>query len=235
METAYMLGGGQALIKEYQINETFADSGIVVLAPAEGQAGVQISTTTSFANAVGVTIGTKTYVTAQQTDGTSAERLIKVVVSPDAVFRALMSGGATEGTALTRYPVTTASSNGLSVTTASVSDWTSPDFDDGTVWFEDGANVGQERTVLSGSSTVATLQVAFDQDTVVGDNLLRCPYSRLNDIAKTLQITTLLYQADASIAVATNGGAVKIIDMELNGVADSFVHFILDDHLLNRA
>ncbi len=229
MEYAYSLYGGVApVIKKYQANETLANAGIVVLAPGGGNAGVQISTTTSFANAVGVTLDTATYVTAQQTDGTSAERRVSVIVSPMSVYKALMSGGATEGTALTKYPVTTASATGLVVTTASISNWASPQWDEGVVWFSSGANVGQARKVTSVSGTAATVTVAFDKDTVVGDNALRAPYWYWDDTAKTLQTTTNLYQADASIAVGT-GGAVRIVDFELNGEADSYVHFILND------
>ena len=234
MEFAHFLDGrGSPFAMKFQVNETLSDAGIPVLAPGAGNAGVQISTTTSLANAVGVTLDTATYVTAQQTDGTSAEREVKVIISPQAVFRALMSGGATEGTALTRYPVTTASTDGLVVTTSSIANWASPQWDEGVVWFEDGANAGQKRKVTSVSGTAATVTVAFDQDTVVGDNALRAPWWFLDDGAKTLQLTTNLYQADAAIAVGT-GGAVKIIDMELNAIADSFVRFIFDDHALRE-
>jgi len=238
MEYAYMLGGGAPLAMKYQVNETLATAGIPVLAPGAGNAGVQISTTTSWANAVGVTLDTATYVTAQQTDGTSAEREVTVIISPQAVFRALMSGGATEGTALTQYPVTTASTTGLVVTTSSISNWASPQFDEGVVWFYDGANAGQKRKVASVSGSAATVTVAFDQDTVVGDNALRAPYWFLDDGAQNIQTTTLLTQADASIAVGT-GGAAKIIDMELRdkseeGDVNSFVLFIFDDHALRE-
>lgn len=233
MEYAQMLGGGHPLFMRYQVNETLANAGIPVLAPGAGNAGVQISTTTSFANAVGVTMDTATYVTAQQTDGTSAEREVGVVISPQAIFRALMSGGAAEGTALTQYPVTTASATGLVVTTASIANWASPQFDEGVVWFDDGANVGAKRKVTSVSGTAATVTVAFDQDTVVGDNALRAPYWFMDDTAKTLQPTSNLFQADATIAVGT-GGAAKIIQMELNSTTDSFVLFIFDDHALRE-
>ena len=233
MEYAYMLGGGAPLKMKFQVNETLSNAGIPVLAPGEGNAGVQISTTTSWANAVGVTLDTATYVTAQQTDGTSAEREVSVIISPQAVFRALMSGGATEGTALTKYPVTTVSTSGLVVTTSSISDWTNPDFDEGVIWFDDGPNIGQKRGVASGSSTAATVTVAFDRDTVVGDNALRAPWWFLSDVANNIQTTTNLFQADASIAVGT-GGAARVIDMELNSTADSFVLFIFDDHALRE-
>lgn len=238
MEYAYSLCGGAPLAMKFQANETLANAGIPVLAPAGGDAGVQISTTTSFANAVGVTLDTATYVTAQQTDGTSAERLVEVIISPDAVFRALMSGGATEGTALTLYPVTTASATGLVVTTSSISNWASPQWDEGVVWFYDGANAGAKRKVTSVSGSAATVTVAFDQDTVVGDNALRAPYWPLDNTAKTVQTTTNLYQADASIAVGT-GGAARIIDLELrdigqDGQTNSYVLFIFDDHALRE-
>ncbi len=233
MDYAYMLGGGAPLMMKYQVNETLADGGIPVLAPGAENAGVQISTTISWANAVGMTLDAATYVTAQQTDGTSAEREVTVIISPDAVFRALMSGGSTEGTALTRYPVTTASATGLVVTTSSIANWASPEFDEGCVWFDDGANVGAKRKVTSTSGTAATVTVAFDQDTVVGDNALRAPWWFLDDTGNNIQTTDLLYQADASIVVGT-GGAAKIIDMELNSVGDSSVLFIFDDHALRE-
>lgn len=236
MEYAYMLGGGAPLFMKYQINETLSNANIPVLAPGAGNAGVQISTTTSLANAVGVTMDTATYVTAQQTDGTSAEREVTVLISPQAVFRVLLSGGATENTALTLYDVTTASTSGLAVTTGD--DWTSPEFDEGVVWGYDGANAGQKRKITSTSSSAATVTVAFDQDTAVGDNFLRAPYWFLDDGGNNMQLTTNLYQADASIAVGT-GGAVRIIDMELNDISGegrttSKALFIFDDHALRE-
>lgn len=236
MEYAYMLGGGAPLVMKYQANETFSNAGIPVLAPGAGNAGVQISTTTSWANAVGVTLDTATYVTAQQTDGTSAEREVSVLISPQAVFRALMSGGATENTALTLYDVTTATTDGLDITTGD--DWTSPQFDEGVAWGYDGANAGQKRKITSTSSTAATVTVAFDNDHQVGDNFLRAPYWFLDATGNNIQTTTNLYQADASIAVGT-GGAARVIDMELNDIAGegrnkSYVLFIFDDHALRE-
>ena len=237
MEYAYSIGGANTPLKmKFQVNETLSNAGIVVLASGSGNAGVQISTTTSFANAVGVTLDTATYVTAQQTDGTSAERQVSVIVTPDAVFRAKMSGGATENTSLTLHDVTTASTNGLVITTGDTH--SSPTVDEGVIWGYDGANAGQKRKVTSVSSSAATVTVAFDNDTVVGDNFIDAPYWFLDDTSKAVQTTTNLYQADASIAVGT-GGAAKIIDLELRDASDdgknkSFVLFVLDDHALRE-
>ncbi len=235
MDYAYMLGGGAPLQMKYQINsDAFATAGVPALAPGAGNAGVLISSTTSWANAVGVTQDTATYVTAQQTDGTSAEREVSVIISPDAVFRALMSGGATEGTALTLFDVTTASTTGLDVVTGD----NFTDLDDGVIWGYDGANAGQKRCITIGDATDATVAVAFDQDTVVGDNFLAAPYWFLSDVAGQIQTTTLLTQADVSIAGGT-GGAGTVIDMELrdiggDGRTNSFVLFIFDDHALRE-
>ncbi len=234
MDYAYMLGGGAPLAMKYQVNETLANAGIPVLAPAAGNAGVQISTTTSWANAVGVTLDTATYVTAQQTDGTSAEREATVIISPQAVFRALMTGGAAEGTALTLFDVTTASTTGLDIVTGD----SFTDMDDGVIWGFDGANAGQKRCITVGDATDASVTVPFDNDTVVGDNFLAAPYWFLSDVAINIQTTTNLFQADASIAGGT-GGAASIIDMELRdiggeGRTNSYVLFIFDDHALRE-
>ncbi len=51
------------------------------------------------------------------------------------------------------------------------------------------------------------MTVAFDRDTVVGDNALRAPYWFLDDGGNNIQTTTNLYQADATIAVGTGGAA----------------------------
>jgi hypothetical protein len=231
MEFAYAISGASPHLKKYQIAATVSNAGVPLLIPAADGAGLAAATTTSMADLVGCNIDTATYVTAQQTDGTSAERTVSVIVNPDAVWKALMSGGATEGTALTLYDVTTASSTGLVVTTGD--SWTSPEFDEGVVWDYDGANVGQARKITSTSSTAATVTVAFNNDTVVGNNFMRAPYWPPQTL--TVQLTTNLYQADASIAVAT-GAQAKAIELILNdlsesGRTNSYVLFVSTDHV----
>ncbi len=249
MDYAYMLGGGAPLKMGFQVGEvgsgdaSFTTAGIPCLEPDVNNAGVALPTVTDLANVVGVTIDAVhetrsdvpgNYVTAQQTDGTSAEREVTVIISPGAVFRALMSGGVTEGTALTQYPVTSAASDGLTVTTSSIADWNSPVFDESVVWFDDGANIGVFRKVTSVSNTIATVKVAFDQGTVVGDNALRAPYWPLG-LGDTLGLTTNFFQADVAIAHALpTASPIKCIDLELNSTTDSFVLFIFDDHALGQ-
>jgi len=231
MEYAYSLTGNSVPIyRKYQIAAT-AIAGIPLLIPAAGGAGLATSTTTSAANMVGVTLDGATYVTAQQTDGTSAEREVTVIVNPDAVWEMKLSGGATENTALTLQEVTTASTTGLVITTAA--EWSSPTFDEGIVWGYDGANAGAFRKVTSVSSTAGTVTVAFDQDTAVGDNFLRAPYWPVQ--STNIQLTTLLTQADASIAVGT-GAEFKPVELRLRDASDqgqtnSYVLAVAGDHV----
>lgn len=231
MEIAYTIGGGQLYLKKYQVNATVSNRNVPLLIPGAGNAGVVLATTTGAADFVGVSMDTATYVTAQQTDGTSAEREITLAINPDAVYKCKLSGGATEDTALALHAVTTASTDGLAVTTGA--EWSSPTFDEGVVWGYDGANVGQARKITSVSSTAGTVTVAFDRDTVVGDNFLRAPYWPLQTIA--VQLTTNLTQADASIAVGTGAG-FKVVEMDLrdqtdSGRTNSFIYIVPTDHV----
>lgn len=230
MEAAYAISGSKHHIKKYQIGETVSQSGVPLLVPASSGAGVVRATTTGAADMIGCNIDTATYVTAQQTDGTSAERTVSIIVNPDMVYKALLSGGATEGTALTLYPVTTASTDGLAVTTNSA--WNSPTYDEGVVWGYDGANAGRARKLTSVSATAGTVTVAFDRDTVVGDNFLRAPFWPTG--TTTAQLTTNLYQVDASIAVGTGAQfeCIELIlnDLNENGRTNSYVFLVSRSH-----
>ena len=235
MEWAYALGPNTTPFKMlFQIQETMSTAGVPVLEPGAGQAGIALASTTGAANMVGVTLDAATYVTAQQTDGTSAERRVSVIINPDAVWELLMSGGAAEGTALELRDVTTATTDGLSVITGDA--WNSPTMDEGAVWGFDGVNAGQIRKITSVDGTTATVTVAFDNDHPVGDNFLFAPYWPLDSNA--IQLSTLLTEADASIAVGT-GAALRCIeirngDLSNEGRTKSHVLAISDDHVLRE-
>ena len=232
MEFAGSIDGSAPIIKKYQVNEDFDNEGVIALAPVGNAAGLVISSTTSFANAVGVCLDTATYITAQQTDGTSAERELTVIINPGALYKIHLSGAAVEGTAMVKYPITTEDLSGLTAVTSSL-DWSSPAFDESVVWFADGLNVGQKRKVTSVSTPTATFDVAFDQAVLVGHNLYRAPYWFLDTTAAFLAVTTNLYQANTLIAVGT-GGAALIIDMDLEATGTkSTVTFLLSDHVTN--
>lgn len=237
MEFAYDLSGTSTpIVKKYQVATSNTVIGRPYLVVAAAGSGIVLGTTTGVVDAIGVNVDAAgTYVTAQQTDNSDTERLTSIIVNPTAVYRMLMSGGATEGTALTLYDVTTASTDGLAVTTGD--DWTSPQWDEGTVWGYDGANAGKVRKVTSTSATAATVTVSFPNDTAVGDNFLRAPYSPTQ--TETLQLTTNCTQADASIAVGT-GGTWHIVEMingdiGAEGRTNSYVFAMLQDHAFSGA
>lgn len=229
MEARKILSG-KLRTEKMQVAATVSNRGIPMLIPAANGAGLAQATTTGAADMVGINLDTVTYVTAQQTDGTSAERIVEVITNPDLVMAALLSGGATEDTALTQYDITTATTDGLDVTTGD--DWSSPEFDEGAVWGYDGANAGQVRKITSTSTTAATPTVAFDNNHQVGDNFLRAPY--WPGQSTTVQLSTNLYQADASIAVGTGAAfrcyALEARDKANEGTTNSYILMLSDDH-----
>ena len=230
MQVAGHLCGGAPVNKRFRIAVTIANAGIPIIAVTD-TVGVRPATTGSFADTPGLGLDTGTYSAAQS--ATHAEGLVTVSVRPDLIVKALMSGAAAEGTALTLLNNTAASTDGLTITDADVG---TADMVSGTVWCISGANVGQSRAITTHTgSTSFAVTVAFLNDIAVGDEFLFCPYSNYGtgagaiDGVGNLQTSTLFTEANASIASGT-GAAATIVDLELNGRTDSAVLFILQDH-----
>lgn len=221
------LSGGAGVHRRYKIGASILNAGIVVI---DGTAGVIPCTTTDFADTPGLGLDTGTYSTTQG----DAEGLVTVSVRPDLIVKALLSGGATEGTALTLLSNTSLDTGGTIVTDADVG---AADMDSGTVWCTAGANVGQSRLITTHTgSTSFTVTVPFLNDIAVGDEFLFCPYGMQgsgaagSDGVGNVQTSTLFTQADASVASGT-GGVATVVDLELNGRTDSAVLFVLTDHI----
>lgn len=245
MQFDYDLYGSVPILKKFQFGVTLTNAGIPFTVPAAGTAGVVIGTTTGATDLVGMSVdkGTvattgaaqSTYSTTQGVGASSAERLVTLIVNPFAVWSAKLSGGATEDTALAEQVVTSASSGGTAVTTAA--EWSNPTYDEGVTWGYTGANAGRVRKVTSVSSTAGTVTIPFDVATAVGDIFLRAPYWPMQTV--TVQLTTNLYQADASIAVGT-GAPYRVVELRLrdstdSGKTNSFVLFASNSHALNLA
>ena len=233
MKVAGLLSGGAPVMLRYQIGETMATAGVPVEIAAANGAGIVLCETTSCADAAGVTVDTGTYSTTQGSGASSAEALVTVIVNSDAILEANLSGGATAGTALTLYDVTTANAGGVDVNTGD--DWSSPEFDEGYVWGYDGANAGQQRKITATTTLKATVTVPFDYGIAVGDNFLRAPLAPMQ--TATAQLTSNLAEVDASIAVATGGAfrTLKIIGNDLagEGRSTSKAWLYFGDHFLN--
>ena len=237
-----MSGGSTAIVKRYQVAATKATAGVPVLVPAAGGSGVVVATTTSTANSVGVTIdtsnanrrgqvvGSTTYVTAQQTDNADTERAVATIINPFAVYALLMSGGATEGTAMILHTAVSGGSDGLSFVSDVNTD--SPEMADGTFFCLTGANAGMARKLTSNSTTTQTFVVAWPRDIAAGDTFILAPYSDLFGVK--VQLTTLLTGADASIAVGT-GAALKPIEMKWDGRTNSYLEAVLADSVFTAA
>ena len=204
---------------------------------ATGEGGIGLATTQAAADMVGLNLTTATYTTSQGTGTDSAERLVDVIINPDAVMRFRMSGGSSEGTALPLQTVTVASAGGTAIETGAA--WNSPTVLDGVAWGHDGANVSQIRGVTTVSSTVGTVVVPFDNAIVVGDNFLRAGIFPLSvDGGVEMELTAAFYEYDAT-AASTGGAPFVCIDFDLrdgseDGRNQSFVEVIAGDHFFSR-
>ena len=235
MEYQYDLtGGSSAVIKKYQVAATNTTLGVPYLVPAGSGSGIVLASTTGAVKAVGVNVDTAgTYVTAQQTDSAETERLTSIILSPFAVYSMLMSGAATQGAAMVLHTAASGGSDGLTIVSDVNTD--SPEMDEGTLFCIAGTNVGVARKITSNATTTMTFTVAWPRDAVSGDLFILAPYNPLQGI--TLQLTTALDQADASIAVGT-GGAWKTVELKFNdasheGRTNSYVYAMLANHVLS--
>lgn len=248
----YDIYGSVPVIKKYQFGVTLTAVGIPFTIGASNVAGVVIGTTTGATDLVGMSIdqgsvsnlvtgqqiaaGTQsTYSTTQGSGSSSAERLVSLIINPFAIWSWKMSGGATANTALSSQTVTTASSGGTAVTTGAT--WTGTEFDEGVTWGYTGPNAGRARKITSTSATAGTVTIPFDYATVVGDVFLRAPYWPTQTV--TIQLTSDLTQADASIAVGT-GAPFRVVELRLrdstdSGTTNSFVLGASNSHFLNLA
>jgi len=225
MQYAGCLCGAAPVIKRYKASATGMVAGAIVCAQANGSSGQMIVTAaTATANQLGSLLDTGvgpnapiTYSTTQGAD----EAVYGVIVNPDQMLRALMVTGAT-GTALTADTIVTATASGL--TTIGGTSVASPDMDQGIVWYLSGANVGRSRTIGSTSSVTATVIVPFAAN-AIGDTFV---YAGLNIGLQGMTLTTSVQNVRSDIAVSTGVNATTI-DLELNGISDSYVTATLGD------
>lgn len=231
MQHAYNFSGGSNVVKKYKVAASHA-VGIILIRTAADAGGLSTSTTTSTANAVGLTLdqgmaaaagGTVAYSTTQG----NQEAIYGVIINPDAVLRAQMVNGAT-GTTATVRTVTSASTPGTTITTGD--DWSSPTQDEGTVWCVSGANVGQSRKITSVGTTASTVTVPFLYTIAVGDTFLYHPLFP-GEVAITLDTPLTHARHD----LTKTGAALTLVDNDLSGTGDSFMHLLSQDHAFSGA
>ena len=233
MNVGYVLSGAAPVMKRLKIGASAA-LGIPVLDTDTATAGVKNATTTSLADAVGVTVDASTYTTTQSTS--MIEGVATVVINPDAVLRAQMVSAATGNTQLNITTNITASAAGTVITiTTGDPDPSSPTMLDGTVIGVSGNNVGITRGITSVTSTTATVTVPFPYTIAVGDVFVLVPWNAPgpNGAAMTVDLTTDLTAVRAD-QDATGGALVAIVDVDFdrhNVRRNSYLNFLLKDHV----
>lgn len=227
-------------VMDFKLSTTVIVDQAVIASTTGGDGGeIEDATTTSLADFVGSVlsasdrnphgggVGSLTYSTAVASG--TPEGLVRVYINPDIVYEALMSGGATNNTALDTLTESAGDSNRVTVTHPA---GPNNSMDDGTVWGLTGANAGQSRKITTYTAdTSLVVTVPFVNTIAANDTFAVAPYLPL--VTTTLQLSTTLDQADASIAVGTGGNA-RVVELVLNGTTDSFVRFIGRDMAFNE-
>ena len=234
-------GEGSALKRRFPIAATVISGQAVIWSTASGDGVITDATTTSLADAMGVTLEGATFSTTQS-DMTGIDREMgrqaEVVYNPLAVFAANIAGSATSGAAL----ATTAPANILVNETADTTGLIVTDDVVGTVSFAGGilvgltgANAGQRRTLIThNNNTDVRSVVPFSSTIAVGDYFLRVPFRSGLDF---IQLTTLLDEANGIIVDGTGGAACTVevrVDTSQSSIAPAAkVFFSMRDHVFN--
>jgi len=228
MKFEYLLGGGTPTLKKYKMAAGHA-AGIVVLVAAAGATGLSTSTTTSWADAVGLTMDPIVNVgqpVSYSVVQNQPEYLQTVVVNPDAVIKALLVGSAANAALETRT-VGTASANGLTVVgTTGDTDPSSPDMDEGTVWYSSGANGGASRKITSTTTTLTVTVIMPFAANRVGDK-----YHTIDYTVGTPDVTLSTDLQNVRGDIAATGAEARVIDLQLNGATNSYLELLISDHL----
>lgn len=234
-----ILSGSAGVKKRYQVNETMADIGAVVLVSPSAGAGLALASTAGAADVVGLNLTTATYGTVQGSGTSSAESLTDIIINPDAVMRFKLSGGTTEGTAVETQTVTVASSGGTAIETGAAWDGGNTVLN-GVAWGFSGGNVGQFRKLTTVSSTVGTVLVPFDFAIAVDDVFLRAPFWTFDpNSGDALTLTAAFFEVNVASIASTAGGNFNVVDFDLrdaseDGRSNSFVEALAGDHFLSR-
>lgn len=234
-------GEGSAMKRRLPIAATVIAGQAVIWSTATGDGVITDATTTSLADAYGVTTEAVTFSTTQA-DMTGIDRengrQAETVYNPGAVFGANIAGSATSGAALaTTSPANilvneTADSTGLIITDDVVG---TVSFAGGILIGLTGANAGQRRTLVTHNNSVDVRSVVpFSATIAVGDYFLRVPFREGLDF---IQLTTLLDEANGIIVDGTGGAACTVevrVDQSRSLTAPTAkVFFSMRDHVYN--
>ena len=232
MEQAFTISGGGLLMRDYQMDAAAINTGVPVQSQGDvaNTEGCIAATETVLVNALGVSIDQNRTASSDAqvaagagdlSDGNNAS-FVKVICNPDAVYRAKISGGATEDTAITIIVQTAEDTTGLAPTTVT---------DEAVIWGYQGANVGHNRQADAANS----VEQAFPFTIAANDEFLQA-ILMIGAPSQTPTLTAAFTQVDATGAVAASDNFITL-DWELGvrsddpiGTTNSFVMMVIQDH-----
>ena len=235
MEFAYLLGGGAPVVKKYLASEVVSVAGIVmesaIVTTAADGGSVTLPTADSAAanRHVGINIDTAENFPADPDGQTNAEAnlYVNVIINPNAVFRAKMSGSAAADTALaTSTPSGGGDAHDVQITS----------FVGGAIWGYTGGNAG---IVRKADETDGHVGIGFPNNIATTDTyiaVLSFPGNGLATNGYFHDLTSDLTQLHAQTAAVTDTDNFVIVDGEFrdsgdDGVNNSYLHILSNHHL----
>lgn len=245
MESAgYTIDGGYPVWRDLQIAATVVVGQPVLGTSTAGDASAYVTdpTTTSLADMAGLVLavspspptlpGVTASLTASNTQG-DAEQYARVFISPGLVIKALASGGATEGTALTRYTNTSANAAGTTFTAA----LGTATMDGGLCYFTAGNNTGRVRRITTFTASTSFVVTKPVPNTIsTSDVVIVVPWRpAMIGASSNVQLSTLFTQVDASIAVGTGAEAMPVdIEFDPNSpTTNTYLFWVALDHVFS--
>lgn len=236
MDVAFTMGGGGLLMVDYLMDDTAINSGVPVQSDGDtaNTNGCIPTTTSVLVNALGVSVDTnRTASTLAQVASTAGDRsdgnngsFVKVITNSDAVYRAKLSGGSTEDTAVAVITQNSADTTGLAPG-ATVTDTA-------LVWGFSGDNVGHYRQ----SDATDSVELAFPFDIAAGDEFLEAVCLNLGSTIQTPLLTAAFTQVDATGAVAASDNFitfdVELRDTSASGRTNSFALIVIQNHIFGN-
>ena len=231
-DKSLLAGTNAGLVGLFKISATVV-LGQPVINDGTNPGEVTDATTTSFVDAMGVTMQAGTYSTTLA----DPEGAVKVVYGPLSVFESRVAGGAATGDALDN----TSPANLLINETADATALTVTDDAVGTIsmiggllFGLTGGNKGQSRKMTAHTNSVSTgVTVPFLRTIAVNDRFVRVPWSKSQF---ALQLTTLLNEVDGTIATGS-GGVAAIVEVFVDDYSPTApevkVRFVFRDHNYN--
>lgn len=236
MEYAYNIGGGAPHMKKFIVDEAAAVAAGVPLqsnADADNADGVINPTTTACVSCVGLSVDAADASTAAQvaagagnlSDGNNAS-FVSVIINPDAVYRAKLSGAGAEDTTLAVVSAAQAASSGGTTITGGT--------DEFTVWGYEGANAGHERRFTAAATvTIAMPNAIAALDTFVETSTV------VAEMTQWPTLSTAFTQINAAAAVAAGSDNFIVVEHQLrdkteDGLTNSFALIMAASHAFNQ-